>query len=101
MIAVLLGKLIFNRKRGLINKYLPKGGKVLEIGCGQGEFLHQLPEKFEKFGIEVNDKAGQYIRKNYKEITIFEGKTDEIHFPRGLKFDMVVLWHVLEHIEIR
>ena len=95
----LLEKLVYNRKLRLIDKYLPKGGQILEIGCGQGEFLHRLPEKFEKFGIEVNDKACQYIRKNYKEITLFEGKIEEIYFPHGLKFDMVVMWHVLEHIE--
>jgi len=98
-IIALLDKLIFIRRLNIIDKYLPNGGKVLEIGCGQGDFLHQLPKKFEKFGIEINNKACQFIKNNYKEITLFEGKTEKIHFPQGLKFDMVIMWHVLEHIE--
>jgi O-antigen chain-terminating methyltransferase len=62
-----------NRFRGsedhvkhLIEKYLAyfkKKGKVLDLGCGRGEFLELLKEKgFEAEGIDINDQMVQICR---------------------------------------
>ena len=46
-----LEKFSFKRKLRLILRHKPPGNRVLEIGCAQGKFLHDLPSSFKKFGI--------------------------------------------------
>lgn len=80
----------------LIARYIKKG-KVLDYGCGRGEFLASLPEAFEKYGIEINPQAAKSVKKNYPQIKVFQ----DLSFlrPKALKFDLITLWHVLEHLE--
>ena len=59
-----------NYKLKLILKHKPEGNKILEIGCGQGQFLKSLPSTFQKFGVEIHDKGYHYVQKNYPEINI-------------------------------
>jgi ubiquinone/menaquinone biosynthesis C-methylase UbiE len=40
-----------------IKKYIPQSGKVLDIGCGTGEFTCMLGEHWVKYGLEVSDYA--------------------------------------------
>lgn len=92
-------KISFFRKARLIMKYKPKGNKILEIGCAKGNFLHSLPAYFEKHGVEINKAANQYIKEYHKDITIYDSDIGSGHFDNSaIKFDIIVLWHVLEHI---
>ena len=50
-----LEKYSFKRKLRLILRHKPPGNRVLEIGCAQGKFLHDLPPTFKKFGVEINE----------------------------------------------
>lgn len=70
--------------------------KILDIGCGRGEFLTRLPDKFfEKHGLEINPdgvkastSAGIHvIKKDIKECTSDDGT-----------YDIVTMWHVIEHL---
>lgn len=74
-----------------------KKGRVLDFGCGQGQFLAFLPNVFEKYGIEINPRAVRFIEKNLSQIKIF----NDISFlkPKSLKFNLITLWNVLEHLE--
>lgn len=78
-------------------KRLLKKGKVLDFGCGLGKFLAFLPSNFEKYGIEINPQAIQFIKKHSPEIKILPNLS---HLPREevLEFDLITLWHVLEHL---
>ena len=38
---------------------LKAGGKVLDVGCGQGEFLDLFGDNWEKLGIEISQHAAQ------------------------------------------
>jgi SAM-dependent methyltransferase len=87
------------RRLGLIEKYRPKAKKILEVGCGTGDFLAQLPTYFERYGTEINPEACREIRKTHPEIRIFDQKIDEKGLGKKIKFDVVLMWHVLEHIE--
>lgn len=66
--------------------------KILDYGCGTGDFLNYCKEKGNIVeGIEPNEKA----RK------IAQGKNIPVHeqLPNSpQKFDVITLWHVLEHI---
>lgn len=74
-----------------------KEGKVLDFGCGQGEFLASLPEAFEKYGVEVNPRAVKSIKKNFPQIKVFNNLFSLE--SKSLKFNLITLWHVLEHLE--
>ncbi len=88
-----------NRKLSLINSYVSKTSKekkVLDIGCGTGDFL-QTAQKNDWIvsGIEPNDDAR----------TIANEKTNDSVFNiehllefKDHSFDVITLWHVLEHL---
>lgn len=71
------------------------GKKLLDIGCGTGDFLQFAQKKGLKvFGIEPNQKAIEIAKNKIgREGEFFDelSDTDET-------FDSITLWHVLEHI---
>lgn len=73
-------------------------GSLLDIGCASGYFLARAREKgFEAHGIEVSEWAVQEGRKRLG-LDIDQGTTDDLEFAAG-SFDVVTMWHVLEHVE--
>lgn len=79
-----------------LGRYL-KADHVLDFGCGRGGFLASLPSTTKKYGVEINQQAVKFIKKKYPEIKIFrDWKKLE---SKRIKFDLITLWHVLEHLE--
>ncbi len=72
-----------------------KGGSVLDFGSGQGDFLASLPDTFEKDALDSNKKALAYIKRNFPKIDTYQ-KLNQI--GKTKKFDLITLWHSLEHI---
>lgn len=77
--------------------------KVLEVGAGDGSILHYLSEwnTFpEMHALEISQSGTEQIRKrnlkNVKSAGIFDGY--QIPFKDN-EFDLVILAHVLEHVE--
>lgn len=77
--------------------------KVLEVGAGDGSILHYLSEwnTFpEMHALEISQSGTEQIRKrnlrNVKSINVFDGY--QIPFDDN-EFDLVILAHVLEHVE--
>ena len=69
------------------------GNKLLDFGCGNGDFLRALPGTFSVFGLEPDDAV---CRRN-KSTIICETNLLELkkHSP---KFDIITLFHVVEHL---
>jgi 2-polyprenyl-3-methyl-5-hydroxy-6-metoxy-1,4-benzoquinol methylase len=84
------------RKLGLVSKYVSRG-TILDYGCGTGVFLNVCKKAgWETYGSEPD--AGASLIASNSGLTVFSGK-DQINNALGhLKFDVITLWHVLEHV---
>ena len=74
----------------------PKSGdKILDYGCGAGDFLvYAKNKKLRVFGVEPNPAALEITRKKLG----FDSATDLKIAELDEQFDFITLWHVLEHI---
>lgn len=84
------------RKLNLVNTQVQFYGNLLDVGCGTGDFLNTAKHNGWKVkGVEPNEQAR----------TIANAKTDNevYNIDQLLKFtpdqfDVITLWHVLEHL---
>lgn len=77
-----------------------KGVKVLDVGCGTGEFIAQLSNAgFDVFGVDFDKKSIEIAKKEFKLKNIFS-ESFEVFFDRNLpKFDVVTFFEVFEHLD--
>lgn len=105
-----------NTREGLLNKLYQKvrkitlqqkanliiqstgvsSGKILDIGCGTGAFLHTMKEKgWHIEGVEPDAEARSLAGTLYG-LTIQE--PEALFRLQKNTFDAITLWHVLEHV---
>ncbi len=84
-----------------IKRFIPPGGKILEVGCGTGNFLKILARGYKAFGLDVSPFAVRIAKRKSKEIKVFVGNIStplsELPFS-GLVFDGIVGINLLEHL---
>jgi 2-polyprenyl-3-methyl-5-hydroxy-6-metoxy-1,4-benzoquinol methylase len=80
-------------KLNLINNCSSSKGKLLDIGAGTGDFLFTAKQNgWETIGVEPSEKAkGIAIGKGIK----FSDSTQDLE---SHSFDVITMWHVLEHV---
>ena len=72
-----------------------RGGRVLDIGCGSGKLLDTLKHLgWETHGVEVAPSAVERACAKGHQVTVGTAET-EAHDDGA--FDVVYMWHVLEH----
>jgi 2-polyprenyl-3-methyl-5-hydroxy-6-metoxy-1,4-benzoquinol methylase len=80
-------------KLSIIRKKL-KHGKILDYGCGTGEFLnHCSLNGYTVIGIEPSARA-----REQASLKLGQRVFESIEEIPNKKFDIITLWHVLEHI---
>jgi ubiquinone/menaquinone biosynthesis C-methylase UbiE len=83
------------KKLQLISKHY-KTGKILDIGCGTGEFLNTMKSaKWDSMGIEPDSDARNMAIKNYSLNVLPESELSSL---LDESFDVITMWHVLEHV---
>ena len=78
-----------------IAKLMPHRGRVLDIGSGLGEVLSVFKENgWDCLGVEFNEFAAGFARERFGLNII---NTSIYDFSGDEKFDVIMLWGVLEH----
>jgi SAM-dependent methyltransferase len=75
---------------------------IIELGCGTGEVLREcqrrgLADRF--VGVDYSRKAIEYLRETSSGIDCVCADIANDHALDGSSFDVVILSHVLEHLE--
>jgi 2-polyprenyl-3-methyl-5-hydroxy-6-metoxy-1,4-benzoquinol methylase len=82
------------RKLHLIDSFKTSSKNILDVGAGTGDFLKVCKNNsWNVFGVEpsldartIADKKGITLQENLSEV-------------KNIHFDVITLWHVLEHVE--
>lgn len=78
-----------------VERYAKKG-KILDVGCGRGDFLALMKERgWTPTGLELDSRIEGHGRKVGMDLRC--GSLDTIKFPDA-HFDAVTFWHVFEHL---
>ena len=80
----------------LLHKHAPRG-RLLEIGSGFGFFLEAARrDGYQAEGLEISEWAAEQSRKQFG-LNVRTGAIDDFD-PAGATYDVVALFHVLEHL---
>ncbi len=86
----------------LINSLKTEQKTILDIGCGTGDFLAACKNNaWQITGVEPNKKAREIAYKKFdidKKKSILLNEDLEQVLSSNKKFDVISMWHVLEHV---
>ncbi len=72
-------------------------GKMLDIGCGVGDFLHTAEEHgWTCTGVEPSEDAKAIAKAKTKANII---NSEDMEKIPDATFDLITMWHVLEHVD--
>jgi ubiquinone/menaquinone biosynthesis C-methylase UbiE len=74
------------------------GGRILDVGCGDGKFLWALDSRrWNRTGVEFSEETVRLVNGRIDNLKLVEGDIFSSEL-RENTFDVVTLWHVLEHL---
>ncbi len=89
-------QIALKRKLKLINSFDSESKILLDIGCGTGDFLSSaLKNGWKITGIEPDEKARSIANSKTNNCVFDTGELEKLS-PNS--FDVITLWHVLEHL---
>ncbi|WP_317132857.1 class I SAM-dependent methyltransferase [Pseudotamlana haliotis] len=92
----LVRRISIKKKLELIDNYAEDGKILLDVGCGTGDFLKAAKDNgWYGYGIEPNEQAREIANKKTNQ-GVFD--TEELFKFKPHRFDVITLWHVLEHL---
>jgi len=95
---------IFDRKRDwippdftILEKYINKGERILDLGCGNGRFIEVVGKKVDYYGVDVSERLIEIAKKRYPDGKFFISQPLNLPFENNF-FDKVFCLAVLHHI---
>lgn len=86
-------------KLKLINSFKTADKNLLDVGCGTGDFLLVCKNNGWKVtGVEPNAKAKNTAENKLKGVLTSEIYSEINQLNNEAQFDVITLWHVLEHV---
>lgn len=90
-------------KRRVVTEFLQRNndkktaGKLLDVGCGTGEFLAEMKlAGWQVEGLERDERAAKWAREQ-QQIPVTAGRVEQLTASTQ-QYDLITLWHVLEHL---
>lgn len=84
------------KRRWAVERFQP-GGRLLDVGCATGVFLHEMQRAgWDVVGVEPNRGAAEYAQQRFG-LTVHTGTLRGAALPDD-SFDAITLWDVLEHL---
>jgi len=78
-----------------IEERLPLGSSILDVGCFDGGFLNTLAPGYERYGVEIQNSAGEKARRS--GVDLIASSYDELANWSD-RFDAVVAFDLIEHV---
>jgi SAM-dependent methyltransferase len=86
--------ILWRRRLEVVLRYR-RSGTLLDVGTGIGQFPHFASRYFEVSGTEISTSGIEIARRKYG-LAILKGTLENLAFDT--KFDVITLYHVLEHV---
>lgn len=82
--------------RSLLNDAVPRGGRLLEMGCAFGSFLEGCEPRWQPHGFDPSLAALKQAREAQPRARLWVGSAE--HLPCSGSFDAVAAFDVIEHV---
>lgn len=92
---------LMHKKMKHVLKYVQPGDTLIDVGCGIGEFIVRLKDRFHTLvGVDISRPEIEFAKKrigNSPNVFLHCGKLKSFHFPDEY-FDVCLCLDVLEHV---
>jgi SAM-dependent methyltransferase len=76
---------------------LPAGGRVLDLGCGNGAKIARLGERFEVVAVDISEQQLELARARLPQATLLRGDFGDLDFSAGT-FDAITALYSIMHV---
>ncbi|MCI9152217.1 MAG: class I SAM-dependent methyltransferase [Ruminococcus sp.] len=87
-----------SRRAKLLKRYVRGGSRIVDYGCGSGEFVNYIGHDYDIYGCDVSPGAVEVAKRRFPHHKERFFLPDEF-FDKNEKSDAFCLWDVIEHIE--
>jgi ubiquinone/menaquinone biosynthesis C-methylase UbiE len=87
---------MWRRRLDRVKRLVPSGGRLLDVGTGQGDFGAYANKYFEVEATEISSEGVRLARERHG-LVVHHGNLIGLGLPAE-RYDAITLWHVLEHV---
>jgi SAM-dependent methyltransferase len=78
-------------------RLVPRGGQVVQVGCGTGGIIGAFPASIARYGLDPSPAAIAIARQRHPAVVFDVGSPPEVGSPAISRADLVIACGVLEH----